>query len=475
MKINRLPELQRREFLRRSAQLGLAGLAAPWALNLAAIGEAAAADASGGYKALVCLFLYGGNDYGRTLLPVDAAGHANLAALRGGTTESGGLVAPRSTLAATTLTPRVPLTGSGASGTQLAMAAEMAALKPLFDSGRLGWLLNVGTLVQPTTKAQYSAQSVPLPPKLFSHNDQQSVWQSSNGEGSTKGWGGAVGDLFLASNATSTFTCINATGNAVFMTGQQAVQYQVSTTGAVPVNGVVSNLFGSSACSASLRSLITAPRAHWMEAELNRVTARSITAETQVKAALGSATSLPFTTSFAAAGSLGRQLQLVARLIAGRNTLGAQRQVFLVSLGGFDNHDFLLTQHPALLTSVAEGLAAFHSALTELGVADRVTTFTASDFGRTLSSNGDGSDHGWGSHHMVMGGAVQGQRFWGDMPVLANNGPDDVGQGRLLPSTSVDQLAATLAKWMGVSDSEMSTVVPNIGNYSRRDLGFFSA
>ncbi len=474
MKINRLPELQRREFLRRSAQLGIAGVAAPWAMNLAAIGEAAAADASGGYKALVCLFLYGGNDYGRTLLPVDAAGHANLATLRGGTTDTGGLVATRASLAATALTPRVAMTGSGAAGTQLAMAAEMAPLKPLFDSGRLGWLLNVGTLVQPTTKAQYNARSVPLPPKLFSHNDQQSVWQSSGAEGSTKGWGGAIGDLFLSSNATSTFTCINASGNAVFMTGQQAVQYQVSTSGAVPVNGVVSNLYGSSACSTALRNLITAPRTHWLEAELNRVTARSIAAEAQVKAALGSNTALPFTTVFNTGSSLGRQLQMVARLIAGRSALGAQRQVFFVSLGGFDNHDFLLTQHPGLLTQVAEGMAAFQAAMTELGVADRVTTFTASDFGRTLTSNGDGSDHGWGAHHMVMGGAVQGRRFWGDMPVLANNGPDDVGQGRLLPTTSVDQVAATLATWMGVSNSELGTVVPNIANFSRRDLGFFS-
>lgn len=466
----KLKQLQRREFLRRSSLLGVAGAAAPWALNLAAIGEAAAADASGGYKALVCLFLYGGNDHGSTLLPYDQAGHDNLVALRGGIS-GGNLVAPRDTLAATALTPRVAMSGPGAAGTQLAMAAEMAALKPLWDAGRLGWLLNVGTLIQPTSKAQYQAQSVPLPPKLFSHNDQQSVWQSSGAEGSTKGWGGAVGDLFLGSNATSTFTCINASGNAVFMSGQQAVQYQVSNNGAVPVNGIQSTLYGSSACASALRSLITAPRTQWLEAELQRVTSRSISAEAQVKAALAGVT---LTTAFDATSSLARQLQIVARLIAGRSSLGAQRQVFFVSLGGFDNHDFLNDQHPGLLTQVANGLASFHAALTELGVADRVTTFTASDFGRTLTSNGDGSDHGWGAHHLVMGGAVQGRRYWGQMPVYANNGPDDVGQGRLLPSTSVDQLAATLARWMGVADSELSTVVPNIANFSTRDLGFFS-
>ncbi|MBN8503260.1 MAG: DUF1501 domain-containing protein [Burkholderiales bacterium] len=472
MKPSRLPLLQRREFLRRSAQLGLAGAAAPWAMNLAAIGEAAAADASGGYKALVCVFLYGGNDYGSTLLPADSAGHANLVTLRGGA-GGGNLVVPRDQLTATTLTPRVALAGPGASGTQLAMAPELEPLKALFDAGQLGWLLNVGTLIQPTTKAQYANKSVPLPPKLFSHNDQQSVWQSSGAEGSTKGWGGAIGDLFLNANGTSTFTCINASSNAVFMSGQQAVQYQVSNSGAVPVNGIQNTLYGSTACAQALRSLITAPSSHWMEAEYSRVTARSINAEGMVKAALPA--TLPFSTPFDTAGSsLHRQLQMVARLIAGRSTLGAQRQVFFVSLGGFDNHDFLTAQHPLLLSQVGSGLASFQSALVELGVADRVTTFTASDFGRTLTSNGDGSDHGWGSHHLVMGGAVQGGRFWGEMPVLANNGQSDVGQGRLLPTTSVDQLAATLARWMGVSDTELATVVPNIANFSQRDLGFFA-
>lgn len=473
MKLNRIPELQRREFLRRSAQLGLAGVAAPWALNLAALGEAAAADSSGGYKALVCVFLYGANDYGNTLVPVDATGHANYVTLRGGLAGSGsGLATARDALAATTLTPRVPITGSGAyGGIQLAMAPQLSPLKALWDAGQLGWLLNAGTLIQPTTLAQYKAQSVPLPPKLFSHNDQQSVWQSSGAEGSTKGWGGAIGDLFLNANSNATFTCINASGNAVFMTGQSAVQYQVSTSGAVPVNGIQSTLYGSSACSTALRNLITASRTHWMEAETTRVANRSILAETSVKAALANPT--PFTTVFGT-GSLERQLAMVARLIAGRSSLGAQRQVFFVSLGGFDNHDFLLDTHPLLLTQVGAALASFQAAMTELGVADRVTAFTASDFGRTLTSNGDGSDHGWGSHHLVMGGAVKGQRFWGGMPVLGNNGPDDVGQGRLLPTSSVDQLAATLAKWFGVADSELASVVPNIGNFGSKDLGFFS-
>jgi uncharacterized protein (DUF1501 family) len=330
-------------------------------------------------------------------------------------------------------------------------------------------LLNIGTLVQPTTKAQYTAANVPLPPKLFSHNDQQSVWQSSNPEGATSGWGGRIGDLFMSGNGRTTFTCVNASGNAVFMSGREAVQYQVSTAGAVAMRGLTAPLFGSSACSDALRQLVTAPHAHLMRSEYSRVTNRAIDAQVALSAALASVPAL--NTTFPPVGALSQQLQIVARMIAARDKLGARRQVFFVSLGGFDMHDFLITAHPGLMQQLGGALSAFQSALTELGVWQQVTTFTASDFGRTLTSNGDGSDHGWGSHHFIMGGAVQGGRFYGQLPQVAVNGPDDVGQGRLLPTTSVDQLAATLAGWMGVSAGDLPLVVPNIGNYSVRDLG----
>ncbi|CAM4001046.1 DUF1501 domain-containing protein [Roseateles saccharophilus] len=459
MKLNRLPELQRREFLRRASALGLAGAAAPLAFNLAALGEAAAATAPGDYKALVCVFLYGGNDYGNTLVPYDQPSYDAYAAIRLA------LATPRDQLAATAL-------GLSVGSRQMALAPQLGKLKSLWDSGRLGVQLNVGTLVQPTTLAQYKAQSVPLPPKLFSHNDQQSVWQSSSPEGATTGWGGRMGDLFLSGNGTSTFTCINASGNAVFMAGRQAVQYQVSTSGAVPINGIMKPLYGSQACADALRGLITAgDRSHWMEAELNRVVTRSVSAQSVVTAGLAGVPAL--TTAFDTTSSLSNQLLMVAKLIAARQALGATRQVFFVSLGGFDLHDFLVAQHPGLLTAVDDALASFYAATVELGVASQVTTFTASDFGRTLTSNGDGSDHGWGSHHFVLGGAVQGGRFWGSLPSVSINGPDDVGQGRLLPTTAVDQLGATLATWMGVSATDLASVMPQIVNYSQRDMAYF--
>ena len=452
----------RRAFLQRASVLSLAGAAAPWALNLAAMGEAAAATASD-YKALVCVFLYGGNDYGNTLIPYDDARYALYQGMRPT------LAYARSALAPTLLAPTTALP----SGLQYALAPELAPLLPLFNAGHLSVMLNVGTLVQPTSKAQYTAKSVPLPPKLFSHNDQQSVWQSSAPEGATSGWGGRIGDLFAAGNGNATFTCVNVSNNAVFLSGRTAVQYQVSTNGPVALNAInpKAPLFGSAACAAALRTLVTAPSAHLFENEYARVMSRSLVAGDALTAAL--AAGPPIATAFPAGNGLADQLKLVARMISTASQVGAKRQVFFVSLGGFDNHDGLATVHPGLLTGVAGAMSAFYNATVELGVANQVTAFTASDFGRTLTAN-DGSDHGWGSMHFMLGGAVNGGQYYGTAPVVANNGPDDVGQGRLLPTTSVDQYAATLGKWFGISDADLLTVLPNLANWnaSQRTLGF---
>jgi uncharacterized protein (DUF1501 family) len=455
----------RRSFLKRASALSVAGVAAPWALNLAAMAEASAATASD-YKALVCVFLYGGNDYANTLVPYDGASYAAYQQMRPSFAYAHAALSP------TVLKPSAtPLDSSGMAHAY-ALAPELAPLLPLFDAGRMGVILNVGTLVQPTTKLQYTNKSVKLPPKLFSHNDQQSVWQSSSPEGATSGWGGRIGDLFESGNGNATFTCVNVSGNAVFMSGKSAVQYQVSTGGSVPLAGLKAPLFGSAACSEALRTLISQPRAHLLENEYSRVSKRSIDADTVLTGALASRPALA--TAFPAGNNLADQLKMVARMISAGPALGAKRQVFFVSMGGFDTHDAMLTAHPGLLGGVAGALAAFEQATVELGLADKITTFTASDFGRTMSGNNDGSDHGWGSMHFVMGGAVKGQRFYGTAPVVANGGPDDVGQGRLLPTTSVDQLAATLGKWMGVSDSDLLGMLPSLVNYnaSARNLGF---
>jgi uncharacterized protein (DUF1501 family) len=272
----------------------------------------------------------------------------------------------------------------------------------------------------------------------------------------------------LSGNANSLFTCMSVTSNAVFLSGDSALQYQVSTGGAVTINGVKSNVYGSSAVKSALASLVQQTRSHTLENEYNRVTTRAIGAEAQITSALAGVT---LSTAFPGSNSLADQLKMVARLIGARSALGAKRQVFMVSIGGFDLHDNLISQHPGLLGKLSEALSAFYSATLELGVADKVTAFTASDFGRTLASNGDGSDHGWGSHHFLLGGAVKGKAFYGTAPPISvgnTAGADDqwhVGQGRLLPSTSVDQYAATLAQWFGVADAELAGILPNLQHF----------
>ena len=454
-------DLSRRAFLERAAALGLLGGAAPFALNLAAIGEAAASTAAD-YKALVCIFLFGGNDYANTLPPYDQPSYDLYASLRGT------IALSRPSLAGTFLVPNTALPG----GRQYALAPNLLPLIPLFYGGDLAVVLNVGTLIQPTSKTAYTNKSVPLPPKLFSHNDQQSYFQASNPEGATSGWGGRIGDLFQSGNGTSTLTCINAAGNAVFLSGRTAVQYGVTTNGPVPLLNNAAAVYGSSTGLSTLRALMTGPRSNLFEDEQARVTKRSLDLQAQVSAALAAAPALA--TPFPAGNSLGDQLRIIARLISVSQQLGAKRQVFFASLGGFDTHDDVLGTHPTLMTRLGAAMRAFHDATVELGVADRVTAFTASDFGRTLTSNADGSDHGWGSMHFVMGGAVNGRDYYGTPPAIANNGPDDVGQGRLLPAISVDQYAATLASWFGVTTGNMSSVLPNIVNYnpSTWNLGF---
>ena len=459
----------RRAFLRRTGQLALTGTALPFALNLAAMGEAAAFDASD-YKALVCVFLYGGNDYANTVVAYDDPSYNAYSTVRGGGAgqTAGGIALAKSDLTATLLQPTTPL----ASGRQYALHPSMTGLSGLFNAGQAAVQLNVGPLVVPLTKAQYSSadrRTYPLPPKLFSHNDQQSIWQSSSPEGSTVGWGGNIGDLALGGNATSLFTCINVTGNAVFLSGDNALSYQLSSTGgAVPINAVKSNVYNSSAVKTALSTLVQQSRPHTLENEYNRVTARAISAEAQITSGLAG---VSLATAFPTGNNLADQLKVVARVIGARSALGTRRQVFLVSIGGFDLHDNLISQHPGVLGRVSSAMTAFYNATVELGVASKVTAFTASDFGRTLASNGDGSDHGWGSHHLMVGGAVKGKAFYGTAPpvsvgsTVAANDQWHVGPGRLLPSTSVDQYAATLAKWFGVADSELTGILPNLSRF----------
>ena len=281
-----------------------------------------------------------------------------------------------------------------------------------------------------------------------------------------------MGDLLAASNGDPTFTCISASPNSVFLAGLRTQQYQVGTTGSIGINGIKSPIYDSGLASGALNGMVTEARAHLMEKELNRVTHRSIGAgqrltEAMAMTPLSALPALPATNI-----SLARQLSTVARIIGGRSMTLAKRQVFMVGIGGFDMHDNL---NPGLATQMqmlANGLDWFDRAMAQMNLQDSVTTFTASDFGRTLTSNGDGSDHGWGSHHYVVGGAVRGTAIYGRFPVVGINTSDDVGQGRLLPNISVDQYAATLGRWFGLSETQLREVMPNLVHFPERDLGF---
>ncbi|CAB4801775.1 MAG: DUF1501 domain-containing protein [Actinobacteria bacterium] len=479
MHISQLEKIQRREFLRRAAALGIAGSTGPLALSLSAMGEASAQTAND-YKALVCIFLYGGNDHDNTFIPYDDANHLIYKKFRDvGDDNQVRIYWNKDTQ------QLVPLSTISAQGSKYAFQPAMTQLAGLFETSQLGVMLNVGTLLKPTTKQNYiSAKTGDLPPKLFSHNDQFSLWQSAvtdGAEGSIKGWGGRLGDIFLRNggeNSDAHFTCINASGNAVFMSGSSVLPYQVSKNGPVTINSIGNNLsvYQRASCKTALNQILTSsssPTTHWMEQEWMRVLKSSLDNQTKVTNGIST---VSMSTTFQT-DTLSAQLNIIAKLIAAgaanSSSIGVKRQVFFASLGGFDLHDNLMANHSKLLKNVNDAMNSFYLATKELSLENQVTTFTASDFGRTLSSNGDGSDHGWGSHHMVMGGAVDGKKFWGKAPVLADNYTDTVGQGRLLPSTSVDEFAASMARWMGVSDSDLNTVLPNYAKFSSQTLPLF--
>lgn len=473
MRISSRFELDRRAFLQKSGKLAVLGGASSYALGLSALSEAAAFSHEDGYKALVCIFLYGGNDHANTLIPFDSVNYSRYSAIRGGggSEAGGGVAIARAALANTLL--RQPASQVLTDDIQFSLAPTMPGLKSMFDMGVMAPVLNVGPLEVPLTRAQYEngdLTSYPRPPKLFSHNDQQATWQSSRQEGAPTGWGGRMADLAYSANTNSMFTAISVTGNAVFMNGQTTIPYRLRDTGAPIIYPLGGTLFGSSLASQTMHDLMHQSHNHILEADYAYANARAVSFGKFVNDSIKSVNlSTPFSNS-----PLSKQLGMVAKLIAARNQLGVRRQVFFVSQGGYDTHSGLVGKHEGLLADLDASLVSFYNASVELGMADRVTAFTASDFGRTLATNGNGSDHGWGGHHFVIGGAVKGGQFYGVAPKISVDSNDQVGRGRLLPTTSVDEYAATLARWFGVGQSEIASIVPNIGRFAQPDLGFLN-
>lgn len=408
------------------------------------------------YKALVCIFLTGGNDGHNTVVPLSQAQFNAYQAARGSLAlpdNNGALLAVE--------TP---------DGTPYGLNPGLAAIHPLWAQGRLAVLANTGMLVQPVTRPQFLAHAAPVPTNLFSHSDQ--IQQMQSGIPSTSGssgWGARAADRVNSLNGSATFPAsISVTGPSLFCTGQIVQSASLLPGFNLDPSGL--QLWPQSAANArrtGMQQVLEFDSGLALVQAANQVRKDALGLNAMLTGASATvATPFPGT-------QLGNQLLQVAKIIKLRASTGLQRQVFFCSLGGFDTHGAQSWQHWDLLRQVAEALAAFHAATQEMGVADRVTAFTLSDFGRTLQPSGGGSDHGWGNHHLILGGAVQGGQVYGAFPDLALGGPDDSGtRGAMIPTTSIDQYGATLASWFGVAPADLPTVFPNLPKFASSNLGF---
>jgi uncharacterized protein (DUF1501 family) len=456
----------------------MAGFAvSPFLLELNSLAAMAQSSGTPGYRALVCVFLQGGNDGHGTVIATDPSSFTAFTQARSG---APGLAYPQSELLPIVLkTPQ--------SGRTFALNPALTGVQSLFNAGRAAIVANTGTLIAPATKAQVNANSVPLPASLFSHFDQTAAWQaiaSNGGSAEHVGWGGAVADIIesMGTNTNSMFTCISTDGIALFLSGQTSFQLNVTSAGPIPIYGLANPPFGLPASANPLSAILTADESNLFAKEYGVVVNRSTQAQAQLATAMLPAGTggipnppqyLDPMTNKLTDNPLATSLQTVARIIGGSSSLGVSRQIFYVQLGSFDTHNNQAIQHAQLLTQLGEALEYFDGLMVANGMGNQVTTFTASDFGRTLTSNSNGTDHGWGSHHFVVGGAVQGQDMYGQYPIVGVNQANDLGAGRLIPTTAVDQYAATLARWFGLSDGQIRQVFPNFGNFgSNPYLGF---
>jgi uncharacterized protein (DUF1501 family) len=447
--------LDRRTFI-RYASLAAAGNAAalrPFgALN-------ALAQGTTDYKALVCVFLFGGNDANNTLVPFDAAGYSNYATIRGP------LAIPQTGAVGTALIQLGPLPN-------FALNPNLPEIATLFGTSNVALVANVGTLVAPITRTQYQSGAT-VPTNLFSHSDQQLEWQNAAKSGATQtGWAGRIADQLKSTyNLSAQVPMITSVaGDTLFCNGAASTPVSVS-----PGNlGGAQCSEGTTECGAQLataQALLSFDSGFTLVQADNSITNNAYNYAKTLTAAVQSVT--PLTTVFPA-GSFGAQLKQIAQIIQVRAALGVNRQIFFCGVGNFDTHSNQLVLQNALLASMSPALAAFYNATVEMGVQNSVTSFTMSDFSRTFQPNSNtGTDHAWGAHHIVLGGAVNGGKMYGTFPTLALNGPDDSGSnGRWVPTTGSVQYAATLASWFGVSAAQMPAVFPNIGSFTKSNLGF---
>jgi uncharacterized protein (DUF1501 family) len=436
----------RREFLKGCCGFGAAGVAAHLS-HLAPI--SAIAQSGSDYKALVCLFFFGGNDANNMIVPIDSR-YGAYQSMRGQVALAQGALLP-----------------AGSSGYGLHPA--LINFQRFYNQQQAAAVFNVGTLFQPVTRSGLASSA--LPRNLYSHSDQTQQWQSSDTNGGGTGWGGRILDHIADHNTGALPPGINVnSGNALFLSGGTTKGLNFSNAGSFGLSS-----FGDStamrARAASVQKLLTFDTGLQLVSAANGVLSESIRSAQEIDAALNSAPALPVV--FPNSG-VGQQLAQVAQIVAVQGSLGMNRQIFFVGLGGFDNHEDLVNKQQGLLTSLDAALYAFMTTLEMRGALNSVTLFTESEFNRTGNANANiGTDHAWGSHHLVVGGAVRGGTTYGTFPLHALRGPDDAGdRGSWIPTTSLDQYAATLGGWFGVSDADLLSIFPNLPKFSPQKLGF---
>ena len=483
----------RRDFFRTAgcaalSSIGVASTIRDFRLVNSALAQNSGPFSFADYKALVCVFLSGGNDGNNLVIPRGAA-HANYAAIRQN------LTIPESAL--------LPLEPLNDDGNDYGLHPSCPELQGLFNTGKAAFLFNVGPLLFPTTRIQYQKKTVALPPQLFSHSDQVTHWQTSLPDLPPRtGWGGRIADLLHPyqnellndpADRAKISLCTSVAGSNTFEVGNSVQQFHVSTSGAVTLSGAGPG----SAREGVVRNIAQLPQQNLQTGVLGEIIDDAIATGALLNSAIAPTASWTWNTPFPVT-SIGNQMKMIARIIAARGALQVKRQIFFVSVGGYDTHtaqvgvgdDPLTGNHANLLGELSEAIAAFQGAIEQVAadaiygdpsLTNSVVGFTASDFGRTFPTNGQGSDHGWGGHHIVFGGngnpatgAVRGRRTYGTFPVHQINGPDDTSTGRWIPTTSVDEYSATLAKWFGVDANHLPVVFPNIGRFTNPDLGFLN-
>jgi len=445
--------LSRRGFIR-------AGAATVGTLALRPFGLLPAmAQSSANYRALVCVFLFGGNDSNNTVIPMDDASYQAYTSIRGSLA-----------LSASDLTPTV----YSVSNAPFAFHGKLAEIASMFSSKELAVVANTGSLVQPLTRSQYQGSEAPIPLNLFSHSDQQLEWQTSIAQGnSPTGWAGRAADYLNSQkiNSSNFPAFLSVAGNSLEGRGVTTQPVAIAPGQSLTLKGFNSSEASQARLNA-LTTLLTSDNGLSLVQAANNTMANSIADASALEAALAKTT--PLKTQFPNT-SLGSQLEQVAQIIQVQSYLGMSRQIFFCSLGGFDTHASELETHVNLYPQLSQALAAFYAATQELGMAENVTTFTESDFSRTFQpTTTDGSDHAWGSHHLVLGGAVKGGQIYGQFPTFELSGPNDADvRGRWIPTTSIDQYGATLCSWFGIPDAALAGVFPNFRNFASQKLGFF--